>query len=54
LAVKPKYHSRLFPDSILKTEDSTIAKDISYTNSIHKIYIAAMNGMENIKKMILF
>ena len=50
LAVKPKYHSRLFPDSILKTEDSTIAKDISYTNSIHKIYIAAMNGMENIKK----
>ena len=50
LSIYPKYHSRLFPDSILKTEDNSILKDISHTNSIHKIYIAGMSGMENIKK----
>lgn len=50
LSIHPQYHSRLFPDSILQNEDSSIAKDISYANSIHKIYIAGMQGMENIKK----
>lgn len=50
LSINPQYHSRLFPDSILQNENSSIAKDISYANSIHKIYIAGMRGMENIKK----
>lgn len=50
LSIYPEYHSRLFPDSILKTENSNnIVKDISHTNSIHKIYIAGMRGMENLK-----
>lgn len=49
LSIYPAYHSRLFPDSILKSEDGSIVKDISYSNSIHKIYIAGMRGMENIK-----
>lgn len=49
LSIYPEYHSRLFPDSILHTEDGSIVKDISHTNSIHKIYIAGMQGMENIK-----
>ncbi|MCL5769683.1 hypothetical protein, partial [Acinetobacter sp. ANC5681] len=49
LSIYPEYHSRLFPDSILLTEDGSIVKDISHTNSIHKIYIAGMQGMDNIK-----
>lgn len=49
LSIYPEYHSRLFPDSILKTEKSDIVNDISYTNSIHKIYIAGMRGMEKLK-----
>ena len=49
LSIYPEYHSRLFPDSILKTENSSIVKDISHTNSIHKIYIAGMRGMEKLK-----
>ncbi|MGN0495904.1 MAG: N-acetyltransferase [Lachnospiraceae bacterium] len=49
LSVYPKYHSVLFPDSILKNENRGLIKDISYTNSIHKIYVCAMQGVENIK-----
>lgn len=40
LSIFPNYHSRLFPDSILHTETPDILKDISYTNSIHKIYLS--------------
>lgn len=42
LSIYPKYHTRLFPDSILKTEKNVrqeLIKDVSYTNSIHKIYL---------------
>lgn len=45
LSIYPKYHTRLFPDSILKTEKNVreeLIKDVSYTNSIHKIYICFM------------
>ncbi|EJV8346273.1 hypothetical protein N7X89_004883 [Escherichia coli] len=46
LAIKPEFHSRLFPESILKNENDSILEDVTYTNSIHKIYIGAMKGME--------
>lgn len=49
LAIKPEYHSRLFPDSILNNESIDIIKDVSHTNSIHKIYIAAMEGLGAVK-----
>lgn len=49
LALDPKYHSRLLPDSILRTEDAGIVQDVSHTNSIHKVYLAAMHGMGNLK-----
>ena len=49
LAIYPEWHTRLFPDSILRTEDTSIIKDISHTNSIHKIYIAWMKDMNQIK-----
>lgn len=49
LGIYPKYHTLMFSDSILKTENFNILKDMSESNSIHKVYIAAMQGVENIK-----
>lgn len=45
LSIYPKYHTRLFPDSILRTEQNVrkeLIKDVSYTNSIHKVYLCFM------------
>lgn len=42
LSIYPKYHSSMFPDSILKTEDASILSDVTYTNSIHKTYVSRM------------
>lgn len=43
LSIVPEYHTKLFPDSILKTETKyDIIKDVSETNSITKIYICWM------------
>ena len=42
LSIYPKYHSVMFPDSILTTENKNIITDISYTNSIYKIYVCTM------------
>lgn len=47
LSIYPKYHSIMFPDSILTTENKNIITDVSYTNSIHKIYVCAMEQVEN-------
>lgn len=49
LSIYPKWHTRLFPDSILRTEDASIIDDVSHTNSIHKVYLAGMRGMENLR-----
>jgi len=35
--------------NILQNEDTSIVQDISHTNSIHKVYLAAMRGMEVIQ-----
>lgn len=48
LGIYPKYHSVMFPDSILTTENKNILTDISHTNSIHKIYVCTM-GIEVLK-----
>jgi len=50
LSIKPKWHTQLFPDSILKNEDARIVDDLSHTNSIQKSYIAAMDGLSGIMK----
>lgn len=50
LGIYPQYHSIMFPDSILTTENPSLIKDISYGNSIHKIYICRMNGIDNLKQ----
>lgn len=49
LSIYPKYHSIMFPDSILTTENKNIITDVSYTNSIHKIYVCTMDQVENLK-----
>lgn len=49
LSIYPKYHSVMFPNSILTTENKNIITDVSYTNSIHKIYVCTMEQVENLK-----
>ncbi|MNE00767.1 hypothetical protein D3C80_931860 [compost metagenome] len=45
LSIYPEFHTKLFPDSILRGESADIVEDVSYTNSIHKIYICGMKGV---------
>lgn len=49
LGIKPIYHTRLFPDSILDNENTRIIEDVSHTNSIHKIYICSMHQVATFK-----
>lgn len=50
LSISPKYHSSMFPDLILKTDDREILEDVSYTNSVNKIYVCSMNIAKRFKK----
>ncbi|EHU0374985.1 N-acetyltransferase [Vibrio cholerae] len=45
LSILPHFHTKLFPDSKLLTESPNIVRDISHSNSIHKIYICAMQDV---------
>ena len=45
LSIYPEFHTRLFSDSILNNERVDIIKDVSHTNSIHKIYLCNMQGV---------
>lgn len=49
LSIIPKFHTKLFPDSILNNENFDIVRDVSHTNSIEKIYICRMNGVTAFK-----
>lgn len=49
LAIKPEFHTRLFPDSLLRTEDPAIVEDLSYANSIHKAYVSYAPAAEELK-----
>ncbi len=42
LAIRPDFHTRLFPDSILNNESPHIIQDVPETNGIHKVYIGRM------------
>ncbi len=46
LAIRPEWHSKLFPDSLLKTESYNLLEDVSHTNSISKTYICSMSGVD--------
>ena len=51
LSINPEYHTRLFPDSILKTEQKyDLIQDVSETNSIYKIYICWMKDVKKLRK----
>ena len=49
LGLYPRFHTQLLPDSKLLTESPDIVKDVSHTNSIHKIYLTKMRGTEQLK-----
>lgn len=49
VAIDPQWHTRLLPDSMLTNESADIVEDISSANSIHKVYMAGMRGMENLR-----
>lgn len=43
LSIYPKWHVKLFPDSILNNESYDVLQDVSYTNSISKTYVCFMD-----------
>ncbi len=50
MSIYPKWHTRLFPDSILKTENpKAIIEDVSHTNSILKVYISWAQDIAQLK-----
>lgn len=53
LSIYPKFHTPLFSDSILKNEERNVddlVKDVSFSNSIHKVYICFMPKTANLRK----
>ena len=50
MAIKPDYHTNLFPDSILKTESSLMLDDIPQTNSIYKVYVGGYYEFPDVAK----
>lgn len=50
LAIYPEYHTKLFPDSILRNESYNLIEDVSHTNSIHKIYICFMRDVNLLRE----
>jgi L-amino acid N-acyltransferase YncA len=50
LSIKPEWHSKLFPDSILRTESYDLLSDISHTNSISKTYVCSMADVGVLKR----
>jgi hypothetical protein len=50
LSIYPQWHSRLLPDSLLKSESANILEDVSHTNSIHKIYLTNMRGIDQLRR----
>lgn len=49
LSIYPIYHSVMFPDSILNNEKTSIFEDVPHTNSIHKMYVCRMFGVEQLR-----
>lgn len=48
IGIYPDYHTRLLPDSILNNENIRIVEDVSYANSINKIFLSRINRIMNI------
>ncbi len=50
LGIDSEYHTKMFPDSIVKPEKPWILKDCPHTNAIHKIYVCRMQGVRELRK----
>lgn len=50
VSIYPSWHTRLFPESILNNENDSIIKDVSHSNSIHKVYLAKMHGLDVLRR----
>lgn len=50
LSVWPKYHTQLFPDSRLNTESNFQREDVSFANTIEKVYLTRMSGVNDLSK----
>lgn len=50
LTVNAKYHTLLFPNSMLNTEKNIKLEDVAHTNSIRKIYMCKMFGLTQLKE----
>lgn len=50
LSIYPKFHTRMFPDSKLKTEKDHFVEDLSFTNSIEKIFLSGAYNLDKYKK----
>jgi hypothetical protein len=50
LGIYPQWHTRLLPDSKLLNESPDIVKDVSHSNSIHKVYLAGMQGLDQLRR----
>ncbi|MDT2749602.1 hypothetical protein P7H30_07595 [Streptococcus parauberis] len=48
LAIKPVYHTKMFPDSKLNTERTHVVQDLSVTNTCEKIYISSIPQICNL------
>ena len=53
LSIYPKFHTKMFPDSILRNEEGAkyeLIRDVAHTNSVHKVYVTSMNDVDKLQK----
>lgn len=49
LAIWPKFHTQMFPNSRLSTEKDHVIEDLSFTNTVEKIYITNISNVIEMK-----
>lgn len=50
MSIYPKFHTKMFPDARLNTERNHIVEDLSFTNTVEKIYLSKMRGISDLNK----
>ncbi|MCK8098936.1 hypothetical protein MTN95_05980 [Bacillus sp. 2CMS4F] len=50
LSIYPIWHTKLFPDSKLNTERNHKIEDLSFTNTIEKVYLSGMKGLDELTR----
>ncbi|GGD05602.1 hypothetical protein [Enterococcus wangshanyuanii] len=49
LSIWPSFHTKLFPDSKLVTEKDHIVEDLSFTNTVEKIYLTGITDVTKLE-----